>query len=179
MAGERGLDIEDLYQRYRIRIFRAVAGVVFDDAAAEDLTQETFERAWRARRSFRGSEAEAGAWLYRIAMNAAVSWLRRQRLARLLPTRLFAGGDPGVESLERVENRELADIALAALSPKLRAVVVLTHFSGLTQEDVAKALRIPRGTVASRLSAAQRIMREALAEQPASLERPTGDEAGA
>ena len=179
MPGEMGLDIEDLYQRYRIRIFRAVAGVVFDDAAAEDLTQETFERAWRARKSFHGSPDEAGAWLYRIAMNAAVSWLRRQRLARLLPTRLFAGGDPGAENLERVENRELADIALAALSPKLRAVVVLTHFSGLTQEDVAKALRIPRGTVASRLSAAQRIMRAALAEHPAAAGRPTGDEAGA
>jgi RNA polymerase sigma-70 factor (ECF subfamily) len=179
MRGEAGLDIEDLYEAYRVRIFRAVAGVVFDQAAAEDLTQETFERAWRARQSFRGSEDEAGAWLYRIAMNTAVSWLRRQRLARLLPTRLFAGGDTGAEGLERVENRDLADVALAALSPKLRAVVVLTHFAGMTQEDVAKALRIPRGTVASRLSAAHRTMRAALAEQPAVPERPTGDEAGA
>jgi len=179
MRGEAGLNIEDLYQAYRVRIFRAVAGVVFDQAAAEDLTQETFERAWRARRSFRGSEDDAGAWLYRIAMNTAVSWLRRQRLARLLPTRLFAGVDTGAESLERIENRDLADVALAALSPKLRAVVVLTHFAGMTQEDVAKALRIPRGTVASRLSAAHRTMRAALAEQAALPERPTGDEAGA
>jgi len=177
-APKAGLDIAGLYQRYRIPIFRAVVGVVFDEAAAEDLTQETFERAWRARRSFRGSKDEAGAWLYRIAMNAAVSWLRRQRLVRLLPTRLFVGGDTAAESLEHVESRELADIALAALSPKLRAVVVLTHFAGLSQEDVAKALGIPRGTVASRLSAAHRTMRAALGEQPAKPERHTGDEAG-
>src|SRR5258708_37863563 len=89
VAPQTGLDIEALYQEYRIRIFRAVAGVVFDDAAAEDLTQETFERAWRSRASFRGGADEVGAWLYRIAMNTAMSWLRRQRLARLLPMRLL------------------------------------------------------------------------------------------
>src|SRR5207302_4964850 len=49
---EGGLDIEALYEQYRVRMFRAIAGVVFDDAAAEDLTQETFERAWRSRDSY-------------------------------------------------------------------------------------------------------------------------------
>jgi RNA polymerase sigma-70 factor, ECF subfamily len=176
---EAGLDIGALYQEYRVRIFRALAGVVFDDAAAEDLTQETFERAWRARASYRGGHDEVGAWLYRIAMNAAMSWLRRQRLARLLPTRVLTGSDPGAEGLERAEDRQLADIALAALSPKLRAVVVLTYYSGLTQQEVGTALGIPRGTVATRLAAAHRVMRSALAEQPAPPGRPRGDEAGA
>lgn len=60
-------------------------------------------------------------------MNTAMSWLRRQRLARLLPSRLFFRGDPGAEGLERVENQQLADVALSALSPKLRVVVVLTY----------------------------------------------------
>jgi RNA polymerase sigma-70 factor, ECF subfamily len=178
MSGEAGLDIEALYQQYRVRIFRAVAGVVFDDAAAEDLTQETFERAWRARRSYRGGPEEAGAWLYRIAMNAAVSWLRRRRLARLLPTRIFLADDPGLDSLDRVENRHLADVALAALGPKLRVVVVMTYYSDLTQQEIASALGIPRGTVATRLAAAQKIMRAALAEQHVQPERRTGDEAG-
>ncbi|HEY7200922.1 MAG TPA: RNA polymerase sigma factor, partial [Candidatus Dormibacteraeota bacterium] len=95
MGGHVSLDIEALYQQYRVRMFRAIAGVVFDDAAAEDLTQETFERAWRSRSSYRGGEEEVGAWLYRIAMNSAMSWLRRQKLARLLPTRLFFGSDQG------------------------------------------------------------------------------------
>ncbi len=179
MPGEAGLDIGALYQRYRIRIFRAVAGVVFDDDAAEDLTQETFERAWRARDSYRGAPDEAGAWLYRIAMNAAMSWLRRQRLARLLPARLFPGSDPGSEGLERAENRQVADVALAALSPKLRVVVVLAYYSDLSQQEIASALGIPRGTVASRLAVAQRVMRSALAEHRAPAARPKGDEAGA
>jgi len=179
MAGEADLDIEALYQRYRVRIFRAVAGVVSDSAAAEDLTQETFERAWRARDSYRGGPGEVGAWLYRIAMNAAMSWLRRQRLAKLLPTRIVSGSDPGTESLERVEDRHLADVALAALSPKLRAAVVLTYYSDLTRREVASALGIPPGTVASRLVTAQRMMRAALAEHPARPEHRAGDEAGA
>ncbi len=179
MRAESDLDIEALYEQYRVRIFRAVAGVVFDDAAAEDLTQETFVRAWRARASYRGGPDEVGAWLYRIAMNGAVSWLRRQRLARLLPTRLFLRSDPGSESLERVESRHLADVALAALSPKLRTTVVLTYYSDLTRREVAAALGVPPGTVASRLVIAQRAMRAALGEQAAPPRRPTGDEAGA
>jgi RNA polymerase sigma factor (sigma-70 family) len=178
VEGEAGLDIEALYERYRVRMFRAIAGVVFDDAAAEDLTQETFERAWRARTSYRGGDDEVGAWLYRIAMNATMSWLRRQRLARLLPTRLFFGGDPGAESIERVENRQLADLALSALSPKLRVVVVLTYYSGLTRQEVAAALGVPAGTVASRLAMAQQVMRSALERQPASAGRAR-DEASA
>jgi RNA polymerase sigma-70 factor (ECF subfamily) len=165
VTAEKGLDIEALYEQYRVRVFRAIAGVVFDDGAAEDLTQETFERAWRSRSSYRGGPEEVGAWLYRIAMNAAMSWLRRQKLARLLPTRLF-GADHDFGGLERVENRQLADVALGALSPKLRVVVVLTYYSGLTRQEIGRALGVPAGTVASRLALAQQVMRAAL-ERPA------------
>ena len=61
MSSGIDLDIEALYQAHRIRIFRAVAGVVLDSQAAEDLTQETFEQAWRARGSYRGGPEAAGA----------------------------------------------------------------------------------------------------------------------
>src|SRR5258708_2683356 len=167
-----------LYQEYRIRIFRAIAGVVFDDAAAEDLAQETFERAWRSRASYRGGPDEVGAWLYRIAMNTAMSWLRRQKLARLLPMRLFFGHEADTADMERVENRQLADVALAALSPKLRVVVVLTYYSGLTRQEIATALGVPSGTVAPRLALAQQVMRAAL-ERPATAPARARDEASA
>jgi RNA polymerase sigma-70 factor, ECF subfamily len=175
---EAVLDIEALYRQYRVRIFRAIAGVVFDDAAAEDLTQETFERAWRSRTSYRGAPEDVGAWLYRIAMNAAMSWLRRQKLARLLPTRLF-GGEADTGGMDLVENRQLADVALAALSPKLRVVVVLTYYSGLTRQEIAAALGVPPGTVASRLALAQQVMRAALQEPSAAAAARTRDEASA
>ena len=167
MDGGSDLDIEDLYQQHRVRIFRSIAGVVLDTDAAEDLTQETFEHAWRARDSYRGAPDAVGAWLYRIAMNRAISWLRRQRLARLLPALLSSREEGGMEGFEGVENRQLTGIALAALNPRQRVVVVLTYYSGLTRREVAAALGIPPGTVASRLDAAQRLMRTALLQRAA------------
>jgi RNA polymerase sigma-70 factor (ECF subfamily) len=167
------LDVEALYERHRLRVYRAIRGVVFDPVAAEDLTQEAFERAWRARASFRGEPEEAGSWLYRIAMNTAMSWLRRNRLARLLSVRLFSPPDPG--DFEDAENRTLAQRALLALSPALRVVVVMTYYSGLTRREVADALGLPPGTVASRLAAAQKVMRQALDESPSGARRPMED----
>lgn len=165
MAGGSNLDIEVLYHEHRVRIFRSIAGVVLDIDAAEDLTQETFEQAWRARRSYRGAPDAVGAWLYRIAMNRAISWLRRQRLAKLLPALLSSRDEGGIEGFEGVENRQLTDIALAALSPRQRVVVVMTYYSGLTRREVAAALGVPAGTVASRLDTAQRLMRTALQKE--------------
>lgn len=163
LQGDRGEaeEFEQLYERFRLPIYRTIRGIVLDGPLAEDLTQETFERAFRARSSVH-QVASVGAWLHRIAVNAALSHLRRQRLARLLPSKLLVGGQGS--GLEEIEDRSLAARALAALSPKLRAVVILTYYSGMTREEVARALRIPPGTVASRLGAALQVMRRAVAE---------------
>src|SRR3984893_19535295 len=75
-----------LYEEFRLPIYRAIRGIVLDGAAAEDLTQETFERAYKARGQFR-SGSSAGAWLHRIGVNVAISYVGRQRLARLGPPR--------------------------------------------------------------------------------------------
>lgn len=157
MAEEAFLDIETLYQRYRLPIFRSVAGVVFDAAAAEDLTQQTFEKAWKVRPSYRGGPDVVRWWLFRIAMKEAMSWLGRQRSAR-------------------VEDGEPADIALSVLSPKLRAAVVLSYFAELTPQEVAAALDIPRGGVTTRLTEAKRLMRAALATARSGPARLPGGE---
>ena len=158
-GGAGGFDA--LYEQYRLQIYRTVRGIVLDGPAAEDLTQETFERAFKARASQR-AEGSSGAWLHRIAVNAAISYLRRQKLARLLPVRLFVG--ESTSDFDRAEERSLAHRALASLSPKLRAVVVLHYYQGMTRDEIARTLGIPPGTVASRLGAALESMRRALAE---------------
>jgi RNA polymerase sigma-70 factor (ECF subfamily) len=155
------VEFEDHYQRYKMQIYRTIRGIVLDAAAAEDLTQETFEKAFRYQRE-RGDVESVGAWLHRIAVNAAISYLRRQNLARLLPLRLFLGAPS--TGFERVEARTLVTRALAELSPKLRATVVLHFYAGMTRDQIASTLGIPPGTVASRLGAALENMRKTLVE---------------
>jgi RNA polymerase sigma-70 factor (ECF subfamily) len=149
-----------LYEQFRLPMYRAIRGIVLDAAAAEDLTQETFERAYKARMNFRAGSS-VGAWLHRIAVNLAISYVRRQRLTRLVLPRLYV---PHVSHDEQVEDRTLAERALAALSPKLRAVVVLSFYARLTRDEIARILNVPPGTVASRQSSALETMRRALAE---------------
>jgi RNA polymerase sigma-70 factor (ECF subfamily) len=155
------MDFDAVYQQFRTRIYRTVYGVVLNEATAEDLTQETFERAFRTREEYRGT-APLGAWLHRIAVNLAISHLRRQRRARQLPFRLFTWSDAD-RGFEQVEARTLTQRALAALGPKHRAVVVLHFYVGMTREEIAEVLGVPEGTVASRLSTGLSVMRKTLA----------------
>ena len=152
-------DFDAIYEHYHVRIYRAVYGVVLDEATAEDLTQETFERAYRTRSEYRGG-APVGAWLHRIAMNLAISHVRRQGLAHQLPFRLFTRSDSSV--FDRVEDRTLTERALAALRPRQRAVVVLHYYSEMTRDEIAAVLGVPEGTVASRLANGMKVMRRTL-----------------
>jgi RNA polymerase sigma-70 factor, ECF subfamily len=153
-------DFDLLYERFRLPLYRTIRGIVLEAATAEDLTQETFERAYRSRHSYRGGTSVA-AWLHRIAVHAAISHLRRQKVARLVMPRLYL---PGGSAQEQVEDRSLAERALQALSPKQRAVVVLSFYARMSRQEIARVLDIPPGTVASRLGAAMEAMRAALAE---------------
>jgi RNA polymerase sigma-70 factor (ECF subfamily) len=159
---ERELDpatqFRELYDREYLQVYRAIRAVVLDSAAAEDLTQESFVRAFRARTRYKPT-APPGAWLRRIGVNLAISHLRRQKLARFLPARLYT--TPDRREYDQAEARDVVTKALATLSPKLRAAVVLHYYEGLTREEIAATLGIPAGTVASRIAKAVAIMRRA------------------
>ena len=148
-----------LYDQEFTSVYRAIRAVVLDPASAEDLTQETFVRAYRARNRYQPT-APPGAWLRRIGVNLAISHLRRQKLARFLPARLYVA--PDRRDYDRAEARDVVEKALAALSPKLRAAVVLHYYEGLTREEIADVLGVPAGTVASRIAKAVAIMRKTM-----------------
>lgn len=154
-----GWEIEELYETYRTRIYRTIRGIVLDAWAADDLTQRTFEKAFRARRRGRGHE-QARLMLHRIAVKIAIAHTRRQSLARLLPPRLFAGA--GQAAVDRVEVPTVAVRALRALSPKLRTVVVLHLYGEMTRAEIAEILRSRPVRVDTQLSAAMRVMQRAL-----------------
>ena len=153
-----------LYDQEFHSVFRSIRAVVLDSAAAEDLTQETFVRAYRARSRYTPT-APPGAWLRRIGINLAISYLRRQKLARFLPARLYMA--PDRRDYDRAEARDVVEKAMAALSPKLRAAVVLHYYEGLTREEIAAVLGVPAGTVASRIAKAVAIMRKTMGNDPA------------
>jgi RNA polymerase sigma-70 factor (ECF subfamily) len=150
----------ELYDREYAPVYRAIRAVVLDPAAAEDLAQETFVRAYRARHRYKPT-APPGAWLRRIGVNLAISHLRRQKLARYLPARLYT--TPHQREYDQAEAKDVVTKALALLSPKLRAAVVLHYYEGLTREEIAAVLGVPPGTVASRIAKAVAIMRKATA----------------
>jgi RNA polymerase sigma-70 factor, ECF subfamily len=166
-------EFRQLYDQQYTSIYRSIRGVVIDSAAAEDLTQETFVRAYRARHRYTPT-APPGAWLRRIGINLAISYLRRQKLARVLPARLYMA--PDRRDYDRAEARDVVTKALTTLSPKLRAAVVLHYWDGLTREEIASVLGVPAGTVASRIAKAVAIMRKSIgSDQDLGPERSTSE----
>ena len=166
-------EFKELYEQEYRSVYRSIRAVVLDGAAAEDLTQETFVRAYRARHRYTPT-APPGAWLRRIGINLAISYLRRQKLARFLPARLYT--TPDRRDYDRAEARNVVGHAMEALSPKLRAAVVLHYYEGMTREEIASILGVPAGTVASRIAKAVAIMRKNIGnDQDAEIARSSSE----
>ena len=143
---------EALYRRTFPRVYAYVASLLRDRAAAEDVTAQAFERAYRRRRSFRPSRGSADAWLFGIARNAALDELRRRkRRARLEadPEDLATAGIP--EQAERALDRETVRAALATLEPRERDLVALKFSAGLTNEEIGRVLGLSESNAGTRL----------------------------
>jgi RNA polymerase sigma-70 factor (ECF subfamily) len=129
---------------------------------AEDAAQEAFVRVWQNLNSYKPQYAFRS-WLYRIAANAALDALRRERPTAELDSVSLAdpGGTPE-QSAE--ENQRAANVrrAIAQLSPPLRMVLILREYQELTYQEIADALDIPVGTVMSRLNSARAQLRKEL-----------------
>lgn len=150
-----------LYEREFNNVYRTVRAIVLDSVEAEDLTQECFSRAYRARAKYQPT-APPSAWVHRIAVNTAISHLRRKKLAKFLPIKMEHGSED--RGLAQAEARGAVEEALAELSPKLRAAVVLQYFHDCSREEIAEILGIPSGTVASRIAKAMAQMRQRMAK---------------
>lgn len=141
--------------------YRTACLIVGDPADAEDAVQEAFLRAWRFRAAVR-DETAYEAWLYRVLVNACYSKLRsssRHRADEPLSDEWPAAGVHGVDpaaAADAAEVRAVVRDALAALPEALRIPLVLRYFVGLSEKDIAAAIRRRPGTVKSRLHEARR-----------------------
>lgn len=165
----------ELVTKYRNKVYATVYNLVRNEQDAWDLAQETFLKAWRNLDRFRG-QSSFFTWLYRIATNVTIDWLRRKQIASGVEfdeTLGLKDIEPGSATTphgaplphQRLENDEIAariDDALNKLSAEHRAVIVLREVEGLSYEEIAQATGCTVGTVMSRLFYARKKLQSLL-----------------
>jgi RNA polymerase sigma-70 factor (ECF subfamily) len=157
-AGGNEEAFNELYQRFEIPLYNYIFSLVHEEAVAEDLLQEVFVAAWNSAGRFRG-DAKVRTWLFHIAHNKSVSWLRRHRKHTTLEDldEMVGSGDPENQMLETWRNTQMR-CALDKLSPQHRAVVELAFYYELSYNEIAKIVGCPVGTVKSRMNHARRYL---------------------
>jgi RNA polymerase sigma-70 factor (ECF subfamily) len=159
-----------LIRQHQNYVYRLCYLIMGNEQDAEDMTQETFIRASRALPRFEIREgASFEAWLYRIAVNRCRSRMRR-KWYQALPWPGFA---PRIVSQEpqpdrlAVQSEQRAEImaAINSLNEKHRMVVILRYYAGFSNEEIADTLKIPSGTVRSRLHTARQRLKKLLADE--------------
>lgn len=152
----------ELFRRYLTPTWQAAYGLCGRRALADDMTQDAFERAFAALPEFNG-RSSFGTWVQRIAINRTIDHLRREKRTNELPDDLE---DP-VEWAAAIHADAHLVKAVARLSPERRAAIVLRYWLDYTPAEIAEALGLPPGTVASRLSRALDELRKALEDDNA------------
>lgn len=156
-------DTGTVFNTYHDRIYRYILHLVRNREEAEDLTQETFLRAYRRRDSLRDPDAVRG-WLYRIATHACLDRLRQHRpqisidgaesAARF--QRMLSSAPSVLEISERKQTSACVQRCLDYLPDTYRAVILLHKAHGLTAAEIAQLLGASLATVKIRLHRAQR-----------------------
>ena len=157
-----------LVERYKGKVFSLAYGFTRDRTIADDLAQEVLIKAYFSLPKFK-AKSEFGTWLYRIAVNHARDFLRKNK-QRLKEIPLQEAGDRGLASADlgpeeerlREGQRKIVQAALARLSEKYRTILTLRDIDGLSYQDISGILKLSPGTVDSRLHRARRQLREKL-----------------
>lgn len=180
LAGDRSA-FGNLVRKYQDRLFNVAFRLVGHMEDAHDVTQEAFINAFESLPRFQG-DAQFFTWLYRIAVNAAISRQRKRRETvslqqggrpdKPLPEPFDESFDhqPG-DALERRESDQRIHAALQQVAPDFRTVLVLRDLEGMKYEEIAVALDLPIGTVRSRLHRARLELRSILEKTEAEVPR--------
>lgn len=168
LAPERsaGEQFEALYQRTFPRVYAYVASMLRDRSAAEEVTAQAFERAYRKRSSYRAGRGSPEAWLFGIARHAALDELRRlKRRAPLEADPEDLSALAPEDHAEGVVRRETVRAALSGLDPKERDLVALKFQAGLSNAEIGRVLGIGESNVGTKLHRTMERLREACNER--------------
>jgi RNA polymerase sigma-70 factor, ECF subfamily len=151
---------EQLLNSYEAKVFRMALTFLKDPARAEDVTQDTFLKLWRALPDY-DTRASPGTWLYTIARNTCLSASRADSYRKSVP--LDAIGEPAAAVQAVFADMEL-ERCLERLSEIQRTVITLFYLQGRRVDEVARMLGIPEGTVKSHLHRARLALGEIMKE---------------
>lgn len=166
----------EIVLRYQRPLFSLIVRMVRDAASAEDLSQEAFVKAFGALGRYESSH-RFSSWLFKIAHNATIDFLRRKPLPTT-PLDSSAGVDE-LDRLREIEDERAIDperlavgadlgrhleAAIARLRPEYREAVVLRFVEGLAYEEIAEVMNLPMGTVKTFLHRARKELASRLGE---------------
>jgi RNA polymerase sigma-70 factor (ECF subfamily) len=160
-CGEDLAAFGELIRRHQDFVYGAVLRVLRNPTLAEDVTQEAFLRAYRAREGFRG-DAAVRSWLYRIGTNLALNAVTRRKE---YPRETLPEPDPAEGALHHIEREELREqvrAAVESLPQKLRAPLVLREWEELSYQEIADRLGLRLNTVRTRILRARRSVKQKL-----------------
>ena len=158
-----------LVVRWERPIFALAYRVLGREEDARDVCQETFLRAFRALKGFKG-QAKFSSWLYRIALNLCRDWIRRERRTPMVtpldadtePARLNGPAETAEELVVRRDLGRVITRAMTVLSEEQRSAIVLKEYHGLTFREIADLQGCPLSTVKTRLYQGLSVLRRQL-----------------
>ncbi|HHW11815.1 MAG TPA: sigma-70 family RNA polymerase sigma factor [Firmicutes bacterium] len=155
-----------LVELHKAKVYHLLLGMLRDEDQAQELTQETFVKAWKGLPSFRG-DSTLWTWLYRIAYHTALDFLRKKKRQEDLVVLEETGGElpkgPENDPLELVIKRDKEEDlhqALSRLSFRQRAVLILYYFQGLSYREIAAVTRRPLGSIRADLHRGKERLRQ-------------------
>jgi len=161
----------ELIKRWERPIYALAYRQIGREEDARDVCQETFLRACRSLKGFRG-QAKFSSWLYRIALNLCRDWLRRERRTPIVQPPedidlmdLAAAREPSETIEDRVARRDFGravERAMALLPEEQRTAIVLKEYHGLTFQEIADLVGCPLSTVKTRLYQGLNVLRREL-----------------
>lgn len=156
------------YDQHGGELFRFAVARLGDRGAAQEVVQEVFLRAWRHAATFDPEVASLRGWLFAIARNAIIDETRRV-VARPWRRNLVEDPQDGVRSAAEPMDRALVDgwivqDALRRISPEQRDAITATYLQGHSYAEVAERLRVPVGTLRSRVFYGLKALRAAMDE---------------
>src|SRR5215210_3579378 len=162
-AAPAPLDFEALYRSARDDVYAYVVTLLRSSSAAEDVTAQAFERAFRKAYLYDSRKGGPRAWLFGIARHAALDELRRgKRLATLVAEPADAATATPDEAAERALERAAVRDALAGLPPRDREIVALKFHAGLDNAEIAAVLGVSASNAGTQLHRAMTKLRRAL-----------------